>query len=977
MNVLQASQNTQIQNLVAYQVEGGLHQNALTINAGQRPLFDILQPIVDASHTRDRKRSPPDSACFPGTRLQVVKNVNTWARGDITTLDSEPHVRWMHGYVGSGKSSISQEVCDTSEREDRPVISFFFFRNAGDRSKIWRLATTLANQIASVIPQTDPLIRAAVNDNPALVRPDEGGISLRVRMQRLVYAPFKAAVQGGTTTGVLTQGPFLMVLDGLDECDNKDEVQELIDGMLAFFNENPFIPLRVFITSRVEEHIHSRLHVPGVILDNLVDHCSDNDIATFLHILFEDGCRRNSVVRAYTQQHGEWPTPKDRRRLVEHIGGSFIFASAVFKFIMATNTERSHPVTPMDRLPLALEMNPGLDGLYAQTLSRSRHLPRFSDIISTIALLETPLPTSGIADLLGIHTYEVVNVLVNLQAIIQVPGTDDVPVTLCHTSLRDFLTTQSRSCGFFALPSHHVRLFLRCLECKLKHLRQNPALFIDSCERIPVAAYYALTYSVNHLGLGQGCLKPLESISAILLCREALAIQPSNPSLIIALGSVVKHRASRTGSLTDFDEAISLYHEALKLRPLSHPHRSNSLNNLGAALAERHRRTGAIADLENAVSLYCEALKLRPYPHPERSISLNSLGNAFLDRHRRTGTMADLEEAISLHREALELRPSPHPGRSMSLNNLGNSLLHRYRRTGMIADLEEAIPLYREALELRPSPHPNRSLSLNNLGNALLNRHRRAGTIDDLEESISMYREALELRPLPHPDRPQSLNNLGNALLDRHQRTGIIDDLEESISMHREALALRPLSHSNRSLSLNNLGSALQTLYRRTGAMADLQEAISLLREALELRPSPHPSRPFSLSDLGNALLDCFLRTGITPDLQDAISLLREALELQPSPHPFSSTTLKNLIMSLQAMYKGTRTLSHLQEAIVHCDELLTSYYLVGHQNRAEWLLKKAALLQMRFDAAGQEEDLAKLATLKEEADQLSWYSAA
>jgi hypothetical protein len=29
--------------------------------------------------------------------------------------------------------------------------------------------------------------------------------------------------------------------------------------MLAFFDENPIIPLRIFITSRVEQHIKSRL----------------------------------------------------------------------------------------------------------------------------------------------------------------------------------------------------------------------------------------------------------------------------------------------------------------------------------------------------------------------------------------------------------------------------------------------------------------------------------------------------------------------------------------------------------------------------------------------------------------------------------------------------------------------------------------------------------------------------------------------
>jgi hypothetical protein len=215
----------------------------------------------------------------------------------------------MHGYVGSGKSSISQEVCDTFDREGRPVISFFFFRNAGDRSRIWRLPTTLASQMAVAIPETEPIIRAAVDANPALLAPDEGGVSLRARMQLLVYAPFETAVQGETKIDAppiraLAQGPFLIVLDGLDECENKDEIQELINGMLLFFNKCPLIPLRVFITSRVEEHIQSQLNVPGVRLDDLVDHCSDDDIDTFLQVLFEDACKRNTVVRSYVRRTG-------------------------------------------------------------------------------------------------------------------------------------------------------------------------------------------------------------------------------------------------------------------------------------------------------------------------------------------------------------------------------------------------------------------------------------------------------------------------------------------------------------------------------------------------------------------------------------------------------------------------------------------------------------------------------------------------
>jgi hypothetical protein len=122
-------------------------------------------------------------------------------------------------------------------------------------------------------------------------------------------------------------------------------------------------------------------------------------------------------------------------KLIMHINGSFILTSIIFTYIIQPATKEDF-TTPMDHLPLALAIN-GLDGLYGQTLLHSQHLPRFRDIISTITLLE-------ITYLLGIEAFRVVCVLLNLQAIIHVPGTDKTgDVTLCHMSLHDFLTTQS------------------------------------------------------------------------------------------------------------------------------------------------------------------------------------------------------------------------------------------------------------------------------------------------------------------------------------------------------------------------------------------------------------------------------------------------------------------------------------------------------------------------------------------------------
>jgi hypothetical protein len=95
------------------------------------------------------------------------------------------------------------------------------------------------------------------------------------------------------------------------------------------------------------------------------------------------------------------------------------------------------------------------------------------------------------------------------------------------------------------------------------------------------------------------------------------------------------------------------------------------------------------------------------------------------------------------------------------------------------------------------------------------------------------------------------------------------------------------------------------------------------------------------------------------------------ALELRPFPHRYRSDTLYNLVLSLQDVYEATHVLSDLQEAMACRQELLELHYLVGHEDRPGTLRGLANLLQMRFNATGQEEDLSNAAMLREEAAQL------
>ncbi|RXW13282.1 hypothetical protein EST38_g12575 [Candolleomyces aberdarensis] len=471
VEILSNAHNIQIGELKHTIVNG----NQYTFSNDQATFIQLLRPILDASHTRDKETSPPNSACFPGTRTDVIRAIVAWAD---STLLWNTHILWLHGYVGCGKSAIALAIALKFERRNRLVGSFFFFQNTGDRSRMARFATTLAFQLAAAIPEAARFIKKAVTEEGLL------GLSLVAQLRRLVYEPFKAAAKRVRLLKTfLLKGPFLIVIDGLDECEDRKDVEAFIDDMLDFFKKNPLVPLRFLITSRVEQHIQGRLETDQVRIENLVNHCSRADIDTFMHACFEAEIKRNPVIKAYIRNHGDWPTKKDKDKLIDHIGGSFIFASALFKYIVDPSNNQS---TPMDRLPHTLKMNPGLDTLYAKTLSRSQDLLYFSDVISTLALIFEPLPIIGIADLLGIESFEVVRVLVNLQAIIHVPGTDNLPVTMCHTSLRDFLRTESRSGCFFTPPSYHLHLLYRC------------STFYDG-QRAGTAALYSIRCFAKHL----------------------------------------------------------------------------------------------------------------------------------------------------------------------------------------------------------------------------------------------------------------------------------------------------------------------------------------------------------------------------------------------------------------------------------------------------------------------------------------------
>lgn len=369
---------------------------------------------------------------------------------------SDKPVVWLCGPVGCGKSAIAQIVAKQAEDEGRLAASFFFFRGMGDRSSIARLAATLASQMAEAFPDTIPFIVDALKKSLSLQ-----GASIETQFERLLYNPALAALGGHS------KRPILILIDGFDECEDRDEVEDFIDHMLSMFERHPDLPLRFFISSRIEEHIREHIEVDQVHVVNLRDHHSDKDIRTLVRHTFNVAASRNRVIRSY----GKWPSEGEIDALIRHARGSFIFIRTLLNFILGVESRRDDRRTPMDRFKLALEMDPGLDELYTEILQDALPIPHSINVFLTLATLREPLSISDIAKLLDIRAFDVANVLVPLQSIVHVPGDDETRVTLFHTSLREFIRNPDRSQSIFSETSrseHRCLLAQTCLQLRMR-----------------------------------------------------------------------------------------------------------------------------------------------------------------------------------------------------------------------------------------------------------------------------------------------------------------------------------------------------------------------------------------------------------------------------------------------------------------------------------------------------------------------------
>ncbi|KAJ3563564.1 hypothetical protein NP233_g8863 [Leucocoprinus birnbaumii] len=408
--------------------------------------------------------------CNEDTRRTIRKRVVKWGwqQGQVRKL------LWLSGPAGVGKSAVAQTVAE--EFKEKGLLgAVFFFSRPNNRSDPNVVIPTLVYQLALRIPEYQQIIVQKIILDPVIFERNR-----QTQFQQLIVDPF-LALNAGKQSGV-SQQPLLIVLDGLDECSDREAQCELVELISRHARKEQSLEFRWMICSRPEPDIRvafSSLDCKAVCVQEKLevdDSEAQSDALRILQRGFAD--IRAKYPDQLTQ---DWPSEGQVDIIAERASGHLGFVSFIVRFIGDKNYD-----DPSGQLDVCLrflkltsgngDLNPlsALDLLYTRVFS---DIP--ANILATtqriLGLLifhgANQLSALAHANFLGLDQTSFYRALHRLHSVILVPPAEEAhkrPIQIYHASLTDYLKDPKRS-GRFAL-NQDVVLYLDIVTSSLKWL---------------------------------------------------------------------------------------------------------------------------------------------------------------------------------------------------------------------------------------------------------------------------------------------------------------------------------------------------------------------------------------------------------------------------------------------------------------------------------------------------------------------------
>lgn len=527
-----------------------------------------------------------ETPCLEGTQRRILSAIRDWAENPTGEV-----IFWLHGMAGTGKTSVALTVANALNQRQpftkgtkAPATaflgaSFFFKQGDATRNSTEAFFPTIARCLADVFLDFKPLVASAVKENLAI-----GTKAPTQQLEHLIARPI-SSLDDHTFLPIR----LLIVVDALDECVKRAEVEELL-GMLAILKDLHQVQLRLLITSRSERHIlESFEKLPeGLHLSKLHDKIKPNsegdgtedDITFYLSHTLAGIAKKHGVAQNCIDQD-------TINKLSKKADGLFIYAATACRFLDAedfpdqearqerldlilqdysetdyfdTNDwDTNAPQQKVDEIYLKVLSFPDRKGMSPKTRKRTYDGMRMT--LGFLAVLFQPVATSSLEELTRIEREDLDRLLRELHAIVGVPKDEESPLDLIHLSFRDFILSRKRSKPLkFQVEegAMHKEILGSCLEIMSSKLCRDicrliipgtwasevPHSRID--ENIPQHLRYACRYWVDHLAkLNIGYLRDVVLVDGgevhlflrehLLYWLEAMSFIKETPTAILII----------------------------------------------------------------------------------------------------------------------------------------------------------------------------------------------------------------------------------------------------------------------------------------------------------------------------------------------------------------------------------------------------------------------------------------------------------
>ena len=296
----------------------------------------------------DLQELPRDDMCFrtvpqvgtaqyvEGTCGDILEDLDTWAKGQMSTGRWRKPVWVLSAPTGSGKSTVASKFAEHLHDRGSLGASVFFNAASQDRGSVQRFFSTIAYQLANSQDALRPHIAAAAREHLRNGKNQQMAFDCK----NLLLKPLAQLPEG--------HSPVVIVVDGLDECAENapGAVTQLLEHLVSCARP-PSSPVRILMTYRSHcDAVEEVLRDPK--MQDIVHHLSlASDIGVFLNARLAGlACINLNATKT----------------IASYAGSSFGYAIAVANFLHAD------PGHAADRLAIVLSLGPcrkELESLYA------------------------------------------------------------------------------------------------------------------------------------------------------------------------------------------------------------------------------------------------------------------------------------------------------------------------------------------------------------------------------------------------------------------------------------------------------------------------------------------------------------------------------------------------------------------------------------------------------------------------------------